>query len=334
MAFPNSPESNPQYPGQENLAGDLDALFKDKFKPAVGQLLMEEEKLSGIFEVVSLNGSKTYTEPAVGRTITKTQENRGDFLSGEKIEHAENTIGCDRPEYAKVSVDQVDEAMSNLLIKPVYRTRMARAIGRYRDGYRICELVKAARATHALTSEVGGSVITGVDLTTPTTKADQGEVLYHALESAIQTMREKDVEDSLTALLTYAQRTMLHNYIPLINKDYGGPSDVTDEDVKNVLGLNIIYSNTANQMYGVTIDGTQVGLSMNVQSNHYVNMLNTVGLVFADQALLETSLTIKDEGWFLIDREEHLETAVQNVIVRGCGVRDPRYAIELSSLVA
>ena len=220
MAFPNSP-SNISLPGQNNLTGDEEALFRDKYIPKTMLLYESKCVLNGLFREESLSGENAYTEPVMGRTKVKTQQNRGDYLQSELVENSKVTIGLDNPEYAKVAVDRTDRMKTKLLVDNHYRDQMAKAMARYTEGRRLCELAKAARATHPLTSEVGGSIMSGVDLSTVSTLAEKGEMLYDAISNGVQTFRDKDIDDELFIVLTESHIKYIRKYERVINSDYG-----------------------------------------------------------------------------------------------------------------
>ncbi len=323
MAWPDSP-SNIVLPGQSNLTGDEEALFKEKFIPNVMALYYSKCILNGIFRVEPLTGAYKYTEPAMGRTEVSVQIARGEWLQSALIENAEVTIGLDNPEYAKVAVARTDQMKTKVLIDSQYRDRMAKAMAKYTEGRRLCELVKAARADHPLTSEVGGSVLSGVDLSTATTLAGKGELLYDAIEEGVKTFRDKDIDDELFVVLTQSHIQYLRKYEKILNSDYGDNANTQSEGIQGKLaGVHVLVSNHANAFYGTSVTDI-VG--------HEVDMTNTVAMMFAKDAILETSLYQND--WDFINDPDRLEYRIQVSAVQGAGVFNPACALEISSATA
>ncbi len=319
MAFPNS-ASNITLPGQQNLTGDEEALFRDKFIPKVMLLYEAKCVLNGLFREESLSGENAYTETVMGRTKVKTQQNRGDYLQSELVESAKVTIGLDNPEYAKIAVDRTDRMKTKILIDNHFRKEMASAMAKYTEGRRICELAKAARASHALTSEVGGSVMSGVDLSTESSLSGKGEMLYDAISNGVQTFRDKDVDDELFVVLTESHIKYLRKYERVLNSDYGNNANTQTWGLQGTLaGVHVLVSNHANSFYGTNV--TEI-------EKHEVDMTNTVALMFARDAILETKL--QGNQWYFIDDPDRREYRIQIDAVQGCGVLNPTCALEIS----
>ncbi len=320
MVWPNSP-SNIQLPGQRGLTGDEEALFKEQFIPNVMMLYYAICRLEGFFKTKPLSGANRYTETLMGRTEVKVQQARGDYLQSEVIENAEITVGLDKPEYAKVAIPQADKLKTQILIDPEYRKRMAKAMAKYKEGRRICELAKAARATHALTSEVGGTVISGVNLSTATALEDKGKMLYDAIGEGVKVFRDKDIDEDLNILITQSHVQALKEYTKVGNSDWGNVAQSQNEGLgPTIHGVNIIVSNHANMLYGTNVTSIQ---------NHEVDMTNTTALMFASDAIIETSLY--QDKWAFIDDDDRLEYRIQVSAVQGAGTYNPSCALELSS---
>ena len=83
--------------------------------------------------------------------------------------------------------------------------------------------------------------------------------------------------------------------------------------------FHVLVSNHANAFYGTNVAEIE---------KHEVDMTNTVALMFARDAILETKL--QGNQWYFIDDPDCREYRIQIDAVQGCGVLNPTCALEIS----
>lgn len=299
------------YQGQSNLAGSTEALFKDRFMPQVLANRYATCVMDGKTQKKTLTSGKSTTFPLIGRTTT-AHHVRGETITGNPMAHAENTILIDFPVIADVFVSEEDMHLNELAVDGPYAERLGAAMGKTEDQYRIRQVVKAARSANPLTSEVGGSVIYGCVGTT-------GEGIYKAIKAGVQVLKEKDVNGDPFCIINYAIWNLLFEYLPLINADYKGQGDIAEGKLVKVAGANLLCSNNAE--FGTNVTGTH-------QSRYDVDMTNTLGLLFTNEAVAQADLVGID--LIIVPKPENMGRLMYTKQMYGVGKHDPRCAVELS----
>ena len=301
--------------GQVNQAGLDDALFLKQFG---GEILTEFE-IATVFKprhfVRQIRNGKTAQFPNIGM-VDSAYHVPGQFIDGQRVNHAETVISVDGLLVAPVFVQQIDELMNHYDVRGPYATEMGRELAYEFDKNVARTGVLAARASNVLTGRSGGSAITGTNM--GTTVATYRAAIF----TAAQTLDEKRISSSDRALFVRpAQYYMLAQDTILINKDYSGAGSIATGRIETVAGIDLVKTLHLPQT-NLTADGT-------VFSKYRADYSKTVGLVMNKMAVgtvqlmdvsLESEWEMRRQGTFMIAK-----------LAVGHGVLRPDCAVELAN---
>jgi hypothetical protein len=184
--------ASPSRPGQDNLAGDVRALF---LKLSAGEIIAQFNAMNIMAPLVrnkSIQGGKSVQFKVSGRAQAKTHvpgTNIFDAGNGllSLIAMSERVIFIDNKLIAATLIDDLDEALNDVEVRGTHNTEIAEALAVVVDQILINTVILAARASSTITGLNGGAVVTDPDMET------SGVALVNALFAAAQNFDEKSV---------------------------------------------------------------------------------------------------------------------------------------------
>lgn len=259
-------------PGKVNKAGADDALFLKQFG---GEILTEFET-NCIFKprtyVRTIKGGKSAQFPLIG-TVQSSLHTPGNFIDGQEVGHAEQTIYVDGLMVAPIFVASIDEMENHYDIRGPYATEMGRELAYQYDKNVARMYVKAARATSALTGRSGGSIISGAGMNT------NSDTMVAALFSAAQAFDEKNVSSDLFGYFRPAQWYLLAQNTKLLDSDYKGSANISTGEVDTAAGIKLVKSNHVPNYDANAGNYIAVGNKDFVQTKYRADYSKTVAVI-------------------------------------------------------
>jgi len=311
-------QSNPSRLGQNQLAGDANALFLKVFSGEIissfeeNNLLMPLHRVRTIasgksaqFPVTGVAGAKYHT-PGESLLSTGATTGYGATTSGgttttvpfdggankylNKFAHSERVISIDDVLVSSTFVADIDEMKNHYDVRSIYSTEIGRALAYTADKNIIHTVIAGARVS---TDRFGGSSATylGDQLEVGTMSA---EAMIAVLFAAAQQMDEKNVPmDGRYCILNPATYYLLakgdSGKIGIaINKDYGGAGSFAAGTVMEVAGIKILKSNhipSANLAGTIHDDAGILNNPFGGSSGYAANFATTKGIVFQTEAV-------------------------------------------------
>lgn len=235
-------DSIPNFPGQDQLAGDNRALMLEL---AAGEVLTAFDSktiMRDKHESKTLSGGKNFKFPAIWRA-GGGYHTPGTEITGRKIPHTELKVDPDDKLISDVFVSDVDEILNHFDLRQPYTKEMGEFLARKYDSNVMRAIIKAARGGALFSGDQGG---TGLENATFNTDAS---VLIDGLSAAKQALDEKDVPvDSMPVhgLLQPAQWYLVARSDKNLNRDTnGGAASIRSMTLETIDEISIHKSNIA-----------------------------------------------------------------------------------------
>lgn len=255
--------------GQQNLAGDTNALFLKVFAGEVLSVFEETNVMMPLHTVRTISSGKSAQFPAMAtanasyhtpgesvlqQNVTYTGEDDGvannlgttntnKYLS--QIKHSEVVITINDLLQSSTFIANIDEAKNHYDVRSEYSRQMGFALANKADTTLILHGLAGARAS---TDRFGGTDYKGtsVDGATGAAEITQAQLLAGIFDAA-QAFDEKDVPsaDRYCVLAPREYYKLVENQSDAINRDYGndGNGSVASGMVMSVAGIRIVKSN-------------------------------------------------------------------------------------------
>ena len=319
--------ANPSFLGQNNLTGDVQALFLKVFAGEVLTAYEEACVTDGKVLERAISSGKSAQFPMIGKTVA-SYHTPGTEILGSNIPATEQVITIDDLLISSAFIANIDEAMNHYDVRSIYSTEIGRALAYVKDKQLLNLLITASRASAPLSTDFGGGKVTSAAALTDTT----GQTLISALFSAAQTLDSKNVPaEDRWAYLNPAAYYLLAQNTSIMNTLWNGVGNYSDAKVLKVAGINICKTN--HSAFGATVasgseptagqqdDGTN-------SSKYAVTATNTVAVV-AHKAAVGTVklLDLSMEADYDIRRQGTLMVAKYAM---GHGVLRPAAAVEIA----
>lgn len=269
-------QTSPSRIGQNQLAGDVDALFLKVFSGEIITTFEEANLMMPLHRVRTISSGKSAQFPVTGVASAQYHTPGESILStggttgygnttsnssaamtvafdggsakyGTKFAHSEKTIIIDDVLLASTFVADIDEMKNHYDVRSVYSREIGRALAYTADKNLIRTVIAGARRT---ADRFGGSnslyLGSQIDISnqTPTVASEE---LIAAIFNAAQLMDEKNVPmDGRYCILPPAEYYKLVNGDGAkiaINKDYGGNGSLAKGQVIEIAGIRILKSN-------------------------------------------------------------------------------------------
>jgi hypothetical protein len=319
MAYYNNPASRL---GQQNLAGDTDALFLKVFAGEVLSVFEEANVMMPLHQVRTITSGKSAQFPAVG-TATATYHTPGEsvletddgaspadtkYLS--KFAHSEIVVSINDLLLSSAFIANIDEAKNHYDVRSEYTRQMGFALANQADR---TLLIAGCIGARAATDRFGGSAYLGskIDISAgASVGAVLGTDIVDGLFAAAETLDEKDVPgtDRYCVLSPNAYYKIVNENKDAINRDYGndGNGSTASGMVMSVAGIRILKSN-----HLPTADYVAPSGEKNLSNTNFTSAGNrTQGLVFHRSAIGTVKLLdLAVESEYQIERQGTLMVA-------------------------
>ena len=266
--------------GQANSSGDVTALFLKIFAGEVLTAFDRSTILKELTRVREIASGKSAQFPAIYKA-SAAYHTPGVEITGTAIPHNEVTIGIDDLLISDVFIANIDEAMNHYEFRSEYGYQLGRALAEEYDENVARTLIRAARGSALFTGDTGGSQLVDADGDTSATS------LAASIWTAKQTMEEADVDvDSKQVNATFkpAQWYLLAQEPTLVlNHDIGGEGSYARGKFDMIGGVLVHKSNNLPW-------GTDDSANTNIPADYRVDMSNTIGTVFTEDAVGTVSL--------------------------------------------
>ena len=299
-------------PGQDNGAGDANALFLKVFGGEVLTAFEEANVMMDKQMIRTIQHGKSAQFPATWK-VNSSYHTAGDEIVGKSSNVSERVITIDDLLIADVFIDILDDAMNHYDVRSVYSAECGRELSYAFDTNSLQVGCLAARASATVTGANGGSTSTDAGYATT------GSTIATGIFLGAQTLDEKDVpENDRYAVLRPAQYYLVAQTTDVINRDWGGAGVYAEGTVLKVAGIHIAKSNHLPNSNVTTGPSAYQG-----------DFSNTEGLVFQKQALgtvklldlaMEMGYDIRRQGWLILAK-----------YALGHGILRPECAFEMTS---
>lgn len=311
-----APDSTVSRLGQVNTTGDAQAIFLKLFS---GEVLTQFDKTTTFIDkhqVRNIASGKSAQFPVIGRKSGASYHTPGTWIDGDQIKHAELTITIDDLLVSPMFIANIDEAMNHYEVRAEYSNKMGEELAQAFDANVGRMGILAARASHPISGETGGSEITNASMKVDST------VLKDAMFAAAQAFDEKWVpEGDRYAFFKPAQFYLMAKNTDLINKDWAGAGSLASGMIETLAGFPIVKTNNL----PVANDSANTA----IPSKYRGNFSTTAGLIWHRSAVgtvklldlaIDTEYEPRNQGTFMVGK-----------YAVGHGYLRPECAIELKT---
>jgi len=341
--------------GQQNLAGDANALFLKVFSGEILQVFEEANMMLPLTSTRNISSGKTATFPVVGvasakyhtpgesiltagTDTTSTPDAIADvskYLSA--IKHTERTISIDGMLVSSAFIHDIDEAKNHWDVRSAYSTQIGRELAYTTDKALIRTVIAGARES---TDRFGGSDAKFLGATVDTAGSNNAytaEELIDAVASVAQKMDEANVpaEGRYCILNPEHYYLLVKSGNAAINSDFGGMGSIATGEVAQISGLRLMKSNhipsanessTQDGLFGDNLINNDLFGSNTGYSG--ANFSNTVGVAFQTEGVGTVKLLdLSVESEYQMDR---LGTLMMAKYAMGHGILREECCFEIS----
>jgi len=224
-------------PGQDNGAGDVNALFLKVFGGEVLTAFQEVNVMMDKQMVRTIQHGKSAQFPATWK-VNSSYHTAGAEIVGQSGNVSERVITIDDLLIADVFIDVLDDAMNHWDVSSVLSNEAGRELSYAFDKNSQQVGVLAARAAATVTGGNGGGSSTNAGYGTT------GSTIATGIFLGAQTLDEKDVpENDRYAVMRPAKYYLVAQTTDVINRDWGGAGVYSEGEVLKVAGIHIVKSN-------------------------------------------------------------------------------------------
>ena len=236
-------DANVSLQGQNNGAGDVEALFYKVFTGEVLAAFDAKNVMMGRHRVRNISNQKSASFANTGKAYGSIHAPGSEIL-GQNMLHSETVISVDSLLISPVFIADIYEAMNHYEVRRDYSHQCGEALARTFDKSVFRAALAAARATNKITGLPGGTTMTlsaGYAAADNATKAAE---FAEAIFTARQTFAENDVDDSAAFVVVRpVDYFRLVQFKDLLNRDWGGMGSYADATLPQVAGLPLVVSN-------------------------------------------------------------------------------------------
>lgn len=317
--------------GQDNIAGDVRALFMKKF---TGEVLTAFDQKNVTLErhtIRNITDGKSASFANTGRARGR-YHTPGNEITGQNIRHSETIINLDDLLIADVFLANLDEAMNHYEVRGEYSKQLGAALARTFDKQVLRNKFKAAKATNKIQGLPGGTTLTLPSGYAAMTNEDKARAFAEAVFTGVQTAVEKDVDpDELMLYVRPVDYYRLVQFKDLLNKEWGGKGSYADADLPQVAGVPLIMSNHIPSQNDATslVGGEIIDNGDVIHTNHSVDARKLQALLVTPASVGTVKLIdMALESQYDIRRQGHLFVAKMAV---GHGVLRPECAMSIET---
>lgn len=299
-------------PLQANGAGDRLALGLKQFSGEILTAFNEKNLMKPLITVKSIQNGSSFQFPVLGTygdaNVAQHADPNSDLIS-QTIKSDERVITIERPQYASVTVNNFEEAISHFDVRSHYSFSMGEALATKVDKRILTELANAAQAT-GKAGQANGSILVNTAIASGATPEAKGDAVLEALYAANVSMNQNNVSGDRY----FVTNPLIYSYLvqsnKAVHKDYTNGNGGLDKGVVlEIAGTKIFWSNHIPT--GTAIEGLQ-------------------GFLFTKDAvgLLEL-IGVKSEVNYLPKQLAHMMTAYYAM---GAGVLNPGACVAIASV--
>lgn len=322
--------ANVSLQGQNNGAGDAEALFYKVFTGEVLSAYMAKNIMEGRHRVRNIQNQKSASFANTGQAGGRIHQ-PGTEILGQDMKHSETVITVDDLLISDVFIADIYEAMNHYEVRRDYSTQLGAAMGRTFDKQTLRVGVQAARSSNKISGLPGGTTLT---LGASFTNAEFAEACFAAHQQFV----ENDVDPDDAFVLVRPDRYFsLVQEKDLLNRDWGGAGSYSEASIPRIGGLPIFMTNhlpqqndllAANQEDGTVNTDLTAKDGLDIISGAYADdYSNLQALIMTPRAIgtvklidlsLQSEWDIRRQGTLMLSR-----------MAVGHGVLRPEDAIEL-----
>ena len=311
--------------GQNNLAGDTDALFLKVFAGETLAAFEERNVMMPLHSVRTITSGKSAQFPVFGKAIAKYHTPGEDIVDdgSELIGMTERTVAIDQLLLSKVFIANIDEAMAHYDVRSIYSRQLGFALAEHADEACIRTVIAGAQTSLTTPNPVEqgvtgkeGAILTG---------GSSGDGIVDDLIEVAQRMDEANVpaDDRFAVLTPAAYYSVVaaaggtDTASAVMNRDFGGTGDISTGSLVSVAGIRVLMSNhipTANETTGDDSAFESSSIANDVFAASGVgygglNFSNTIGVAFQRTGLatvklldlaLETDYLVQNQGTLMV----------------------------------
>lgn len=316
MTFPNS---DPSRLGQDQLAGDVRALFLDLFGGEVITAFETATILKDKHMVRALQNGRAYKFPAIWRANGGYHQ-PGEIITGDQIEHTEITVDPDDKLVSSVFVADIDELLNHFDVRQPYTKELGEFLARHYDANVLRTILTSARGPALFSGDQGGSGLQNSDF------VSDAVALIDGFSSAKQTMDEKDVPVNsmpVHGLLRPAQWYLVARSDRNLNRDFNsGDASIRSMTLTTIDDIMVHKSNIASEVFGQNDSANSA-----IPEPYRANFTPTVGAVWTPMAA--ASVIVQDVGFNIVDQPEKQGTLMISRMMAGTRSLRTKCAVEL-----
>lgn len=285
-------DSIPNFPGQDQLAGDERALYLEL---AEGEVLTAFESATIMrdkHQSRSLEKGKSFSFPAIWRA-GGGYHTPGTEITGRKIPHSEIKVDPDDKLISDVFISDIDEILNHFDLRQPYTSEMGQFLARKYDSNVMRTVLAAARGGALFAGDQGGTGIEDAGF------ANDAAKLIDGFSAAKQAMDEKDVPidaQPVHGLLAPAQWYLVARSDKNLNRDTnGGDASIRKMTLTTIDDIMIHKSNITPFGEDSTVGGFVDDTSDDFIPAYYRGKFGTtVGMVWTPMAAC--SAMVQDIG--------------------------------------
>ena len=225
--------------GQQNGAGDAEAIFLEEFSGLVLAKFDTMQQTVGRQVVRPIKQGNSAQFPLVWSTEAAFHTPGAEIL-GQVIKHNKKTISIEDLLYSDAFIDVLDEAMNHYEVKSQYAHQIAESLANARDKNSFRAVFTGAAASHLIdtSGDNDGTALQSAGMSTV------AATLKAAVYDAAQTLDEKNIPTSerYAAMLPLAWYLLLEDG-EFIHRDYAGQGSKATATMPFASDLQVIKSN-------------------------------------------------------------------------------------------
>jgi len=233
-------------PLQQNGAGDRLALGLKLFSGEVLSAFNETNIIKPLVTVRSISNGKSTQFPVLGDFGDANVQEHTDpdtEITSNSIKSDERTIVVERPQYASVTVNNYEEAISHFDVRSHYSFKMGEALATKVDKRLLTELANAAQAT-GVADQPDGTIVVNTSIADGSTTADKGDAVVEAIYSAGVKMAENNVSGEKY----FITNPLIYSYLvqsgKAVHRDFtNGNGGIDSGKVIEIAGVKILQTN-------------------------------------------------------------------------------------------
>lgn len=317
--------STPNFPGQDQLAGDQRALMLELASGEVLGAFASTTIMRDKVQSKSLSKGKNFRFPAIWRA-GGGYHTPGTEITGRKIPHTEIKVDPDDKLISDVFLSDIDEVLNHFDLRQPYTKEMGEFLARHFDTNIMRTILRASRQGALFAGDQGGGAVVNASLAT------DANLLIDAFSQAKQAMDEKDVPVAtmpVHGLLKPAQWYLVARSDKNLNRDVnGGTASVRKMTLETIDEISIHKSNLApfgeDSRSGAFVDANDPAY---IPAYYRGSYGTTIGAVWTPMAAC--SVFVQDISFQIEDQPRKQGTLLLARLMTGTRTLRSKCAVEL-----